>query len=180
MDRIALDMDEVIADVQPKFLDIYEEKMGRRISREEYRGKKIYDTEGAESIRDHLYDKGFFADLPVMPDSQEVVRELLEDYEIFIVTAAMEFQASLEDKYNWLQKHFPFLHWKNFVFCGDKSIIRADYMIDDHPRNLRSFEGVGLLYTASHNVDETEFIRVDNWKDIRRFFRLEREKKKNR
>lgn len=171
--RIAIDMDEVMADVQPKFRDIFAERMGRRVSAEDYRGKKIYDMEGAGHIREALHEEGFFADLPVMEDAQEVIRELQQDYEIFIVTAAMEFRASFVDKYDWLHEHFPFLPWKNFVFCGDKSIIRADYMIDDHVRNLLSFEGKGLLFTASHNLHEDRFTRVDNWREVQDFFRRE-------
>jgi len=174
--RIAVDMDEVIADVRPKFLDLYEQEFGQRLNREEYWGKKIYQVNGADRIRNYLYEKGFFADLPVMPGSQEVLRELQENYEIYITTAAMEFRASLEDKYDWMQRHFPFIHWKQFVFCGDKSVIYADYMIDDHVYNLRVFSGKGLLYTASHNIDEMEFTRVDNWEEIRTFFRGELDK----
>lgn len=175
MKRIAVDMDEVIADVSPKFLDLYEREFGVRLQKEDYWGKKIYQIGGADHIRSFLFDRGFFADLPVMPDSQEVIQELMAaDYEIFITTAAMEFRASLEDKYDWLLQHFPFIHWKNFVFCGDKSVIHADYMIDDHVFNLRTFRGKGLLYTASHNIDETEFTRVNNWAEIRAFFLAEK------
>lgn len=171
--RIAVDMDEVIADVQPKFLDIYEREFGRRLTREDYWGRKIYQVGQAGRLRDFLFEKGFFADLPVMPGSQEVLRELMDDFEIYITSAAMEFRTSLEDKFDWMQRHFPFIHWKNMVFCGDKSIILADYMIDDHPHNLHSFTGKGLLFTASHNIDETAFTRVDDWEDVRAFFKGE-------
>ncbi len=176
--RIALDMDEVIADVLPKFLDIYERELGVRLKREDYWGThKLYRTSKEVAfIRDFLFDKGFFADLPVMEDSQEVVRELQEHYDIFITTAAMEFKFSLEDKYDWLKRHFPFIHWKNFVFLGDKSILRADYMIDDNVSNLRTFQGKGLLYTAYHNTAEEAYTRVNNWKEIRAFFKQERMK----
>lgn len=163
-------MDEVIADIRPKFLDLYEQEFGWRPQREEYWGKKIYQVNGADKIRNYLFEKGFFADLPVMPGSQEVLRELMDHYEVFITTAAMEFRTSLEDKYDWMQEHFPFIHWKNIVFCGDKSVIHADYMIDDHPHNLRRFKGQGVLFTASHNIDETDFPRVDNWEEVRAFF----------
>ena len=163
-------MDEVMADIWPKFFDLYEREFGRRPEKEEYWGKKIYHLKGAAHIRNFLFDKGFFADLPVMPGSQETLRGLAENYEIFITTAAMEFRSSLEDKYDWLIRHFPFLHWKNFVFCGDKSIINADFMIDDHAKNLRTFDGHGLLFTAPHNVDETGFTRVNNWQEVKIFF----------
>lgn len=174
--RIAVDMDEVIADVEPKFLTLYEQEMGRRPVRDEYWGKKIYQVDGADHIRNFLFEKGFFADLPVMPHSQEVLRELKEHYEIYITSAAMEFRSSLEDKYDWMQRYFPFIHWKNIVFCGDKSVIRADYMIDDHAHNLETFVGKGLLYTASHNIGVTKFTRVNNWEEIRAFFYEERER----
>jgi 5'-nucleotidase len=172
--RIALDMDEVIADVRPKLLDAFEQLMGWRPSWEEYAGKKIYDLAGAAEVRNVLHTKGFFADLPVMPGSREVVRELMEDYELFIITAAMEFRFSFEDKYDWLATNFPFIPWKNIVFCGDKRIIQADYMIDDHVRNLETFGGKGLLYTASHNLAETRFRRVNDWEDVRTFFEEEK------
>ena len=172
--RIALDMDEVIAEIAPKFLDLYEQKYGVRLRRQDYWRKKIYQINGAVEIRNHLFEKGFFRDLPVMPHSQEVVRELQEYYDIFIVTAAMEFRNSFEDKYDWLQEHFPDLPWRNVVFCGDKSIIQADYMIDDHPHNLETFRGKALLFTASHNLDEHRFTRVNDWLEIRDFFQKER------
>ena len=175
MQRIAIDMDEVIADVMPKFLELYEQRFGKRLKREAYWGKKVYEIPGAGYIRKAIYEKGFFRNLPLMPGSQEGIQELMEHYEVFIVTAAMEFPNSFEDKYEWLQEYFPFIHWKNIVFCGDKSIARADYMIDDHAFNLETFSGKGLLYTSSHNVDETRFQRVNDWEEIRAFFRAERE-----
>ena len=45
MKRIALDMDEVIADVIPKFSDIFEAEFNRRPQKEEYWGGKIYDID---------------------------------------------------------------------------------------------------------------------------------------
>ena len=111
---IALDMDEVIADVTPKFLELYEEKFGRRLAPEEYQGKKIYQIEGALEIRDRLFEKGFFRDLAVIEGSQEGVQKLMEHYDVYITTAAQEFRNCLEDKYDWLEEHFPFIHWRFF------------------------------------------------------------------
>ncbi|MEZ4988278.1 MAG: 5'(3')-deoxyribonucleotidase [Saprospiraceae bacterium] len=173
---IALDMDEVVADVMPKFLDAYEQEFGIRLKRSDYWGKKVYDIPGAEHIRGVLRDKGFFRDLPLMSHCKEVVETLTASYDVFFTTAAMEFRNSLEDKYDWLLEHFPFISWKNFVFCGDKSIIRADYMIDDHVRNLLKFQGKGLLFTASHNVDEQRFTRVDDWLALKAFFEQEQQR----
>ena len=52
----------------------------------------------------------------------------------------------------WLERHFPFLPPTRFVFCGDKSILHADYLIDDMPRHFQRFAGQGVLFTAAHNA----------------------------
>ncbi|MEL6925916.1 MAG: 5'-3'-deoxyribonucleotidase, partial [Bacteroidota bacterium] len=179
MKRIAIDMDEVIADPVWKFQQLVKRDYGIEVKRSDFRGGKIYELfppEERKAVRGYLFEKGFFADLPVIPFSQEVVQKLSQRYEIFITTAASEFKYSLEDKYEWLQQHFPFISWKNFVFCGDKSIINADYMIDDHVKNLVSFDGHGLLFTASHNLDETRFTRVNDWLEVQAFFEAEEKK----
>ena len=62
---------------------------------------------------------------------------------MFIATAAMEVPTSFTAKYEWLGRHFPFISPSNVVFCGDKSILRADFLIDDNPRQLRRFVGQG-------------------------------------
>jgi 5'(3')-deoxyribonucleotidase len=177
MKRIAVDMDEVVADVLPKFLTLFEQHNGWLPKEADYHGKKLYTLPGGENLRKALYEKGFFADLPLLPGAQAGIQHLLnEGHEIFFVTAAQEFRNSLEDKYDWLLQYFPNISWKNFVFCGDKSIISADYLIDDHTFNLLTFKGKGLLFTAPHNVHETGFTRVNNWLEVLDFFEQEKQK----
>ena len=169
-------MDEVIAHPNARFSEWYERDYGKKITQEDLfrTGKKFYHYAGDEKYRKYLFEKGFFKDLPVIPDSQEVVKWLSGYYEIFIVTAAMEFRNSMEDKYDWLQKYFPFLSWKNFVFCGRKDMILTDFLIDDHVKNLETFPGTGILYNAPHNLENTAFHRVNNWKDIKLYFEKEK------
>lgn len=174
--RIALDMDEVIADVVPKFLDFFERDFGHRPRKEEWWGRKIYQLPNAAHLRSYLNEPGFFADLPVMPHSVEGVKWLCQYFEVFVVTAAMEFPNSLRDKLLWLERHFPFIGWRHVVMCGDKSIVCADYMIDDHVVNLQHFQGKGLLFTASHNIGENGFTRVNDWLEVKSFFEAEIER----
>ncbi|TDF99651.1 hypothetical protein E1757_07420 [Paenibacillus piri] len=58
----------------------------------------------------------------------------------------------------------------HFVFCGDKSIIQADYLIDDTVNRFQRFVGQGILFTAQYNIHETGYVRVHNWQDVWRFF----------
>ena len=77
---------------------------------------------------------------------------------------------SLGPKYRWLQRHFSFIPPTNYVFCGNKNILLADYLIDDLPRNLAHFHGHGLLYSAPHNMNVTGFTRVNDWQEVASFF----------
>ena len=121
-------------------------------------------------LRDFFDAEDFFEDLALMPDAQAVLKDLSARFEIFIATQAMAVPNSLGPKYRWLQRHFPFIPPSHYVFCGDKSILRADYLIDDLPKNLLRFEGQGLLYTAPHNLTATGFVRVDNWLQVAEYF----------
>ncbi|MEZ4887222.1 MAG: 5'(3')-deoxyribonucleotidase [Chitinophagales bacterium] len=172
--RIAIDMDEVMADPISRFEEWYFRDFGERISYPRLASKMFTDmipNEHRETVKRYLYTKGFFADLPIIEGSQEVVKELMDNgYEIFIATAAMQFRSSFEDKYDWLMQYFPFIPWKNIVFCGNKSIIHADYLIDDSPYQLKAFSGTGLLFDAHHNQDETGFHRVHTWQEVRAYF----------
>ncbi len=51
-------------------------------------------------------------------------------------------------------------------------MIKADYMIDDHPKNLDPFKGQKILFEAFHNLEVNKFQRVKNWKDVLDYFEL--------
>ncbi|MBC7923641.1 MAG: 5'(3')-deoxyribonucleotidase [Ferruginibacter sp.] len=171
--RIAIDMDEVMADPVSRFLEWYERDHGIALKLDQLHGKKVYQIvseEHREIVLRYPHEVNFFKDLKVMADSQEVIRRLSEKYEIFVASAAMEFQHSLFDKHVWLQTHFDFIPWKNYVFCGAKTIIHADFLIDDHAYNFQDFTGEGILFTALHNVHETGYRRVNNWREVAELF----------
>ena len=168
--RIAIDMDEVMADSLTRHLQLYNDEFGANLRKQDLQGKPLHLTvpeAHRRRIDEIALSDGFFWDLDVMPGCQEVIRQLTERYDVFIVTAAMEFPNSFLPKHAWLQEHFPFLDIRNVVYCGDKSIVDADIMIDDRIRNLEQFEGMRILFSAPHNMNEKRFLRVNNWKEVR-------------
>ena len=174
MKRIAIDMDEVIADTLEKFLSVCNTKVGLSLSKSDLTGKNLWDVIGKEhfpTLKGFVSEQDFFADLEVMPDSQEVIQKLMEGYEVFISSAAMEVPTSFAAKFDWLKLHFGFIPATNFVFCGDKSILNADYLIDDNARHFERFRGKGILYSAPHNLLVEGYQRVKNWKEVEEVFR---------
>ncbi|HEY3703516.1 MAG TPA: 5'-3'-deoxyribonucleotidase [Terracidiphilus sp.] len=173
MRRICVDMDEVMADTLSEHLRRYNEAFDEAITPDDLFGKSLWECapeDRRQQLRDFLDAEDFFEDLPLMPGAQDVLRQLSERFEIYIATQAMTVPNSLGPKYRWLQRHFPFIPPANYVFCGNKSILLADYLIDDLPRNLQRFQGTGLLYTAPHNLNTTEYARVNDWNEVAAYF----------
>ncbi len=173
MKRIAIDMDEVIVDTAPVHLAAYNQLFSSDLRLADLRGRSIYEAISSDqeaATRDILHEHDFFQNLPEMFGAVDTVRSLSESYEIFIATAAMEFPNSFPAKFRWLQSHLPFIPPSHIVFCGDKSIIQADFLIDDSPRHFTHFCGQGILYTAPHNYGATGYPRVDSWDEVRQRF----------
>jgi 5'-nucleotidase len=173
MHRICVDMDEVIADTLAEHLRRYNLHYDEAVTAADLTGKNLWEIaprDRQQQLRAFFDAEDFFEDLPLMPDAQPVLAALCSRYEIFVATQAMIFPNSLGPKYRWLQRHFPFIPASNYVFCGDKSILRADYLIDDIPRNLLAFAGAGLLFSAPHNQTVTGFTRVHNWLEVADYF----------
>jgi 5'(3')-deoxyribonucleotidase/uncharacterized protein with PQ loop repeat len=175
--RVAVDMDEVMADALSEHIRRYNASFGARVEPGDLSGRHLSQWIPADH-RDPLeamLDASFFANLAVLDDCEDVLRELTVRHDVYIVTAAMDVPISFDAKFRWLARHFPFIPPNNIVFCGDKGIIDADYLIDDQPRHFERFKGHPLLFSAPHNAGDTRFPRVDSWTEVRAFFaRLDR------
>ncbi len=171
--RIALDMDDVFADASGALIDKYNDNHGTHFTLEQMKGggfDTFFDTDQTEEIRSYLYEPGFFRNLKVIKDASEVLPLLVQKHDVFVVSAAQQFPYSLTEKSEWLDEYFPMISWHNRVFCGDKHIISADVLIDDHAYNLDTFRGETYLFTCFHNKHLTKYSRIDDWEKIRTIF----------
>ncbi len=169
MKRIVTDMDDVIADTLAKYIRVCNAELGLSVCKADLGPKDLWDLVGRENfprIKTLVEHVDFFGDLEVMPDSQDVLRKLTERYEVFISSSAMEVPSSFTAKYRWVAKNFPFIPPSHLVFCGDKSILNADYLVDDRERHFQNFRGEGLLFTAPHNLHVQGYRRVNGWRDV--------------
>ena len=165
-----------MADALGEHLRRHNATYGASVTPAHVRGRHLEDCvpPAHRAAAEAMLDASFFEDLAVLPDCQAVARELAERYDVFIVTAAMDVPCSFDAKYRWLRRHFPFIPPSHIVFCGDKTIVDADYLIDDRPRHFARFKGEPLLFSAPHNAAETRYARVASWKEVRdHFARLE-------
>lgn len=170
---IAVDMDEVIADALGEHLIRYNRDHEANVTVHDLQGHWLWDyvpRDHQEALYDYLCSEDFFEVLQVMPDAQRVLERLQSHYDIYIASAAMEVPSSFNAKFRWLEKHFPFIPSSHIVFCGNKGILRADFLIDDNPRQLRAFQGQGILFASPANAFVTGYPRVENWQQVEKLF----------
>jgi 5'(3')-deoxyribonucleotidase/uncharacterized protein with PQ loop repeat len=167
--RIAVDMDEVIADSFSKHLRHYNQQTGSNLTAEMVTQnglRPLIGDEHKETFNRVPFADGFFADLEVIEGSRSALEQLSQHHDVFITSAAMDVPTSFDAKYKWMEKHFPFIPPARIVFCGDKHIINADVLIDDRSRHFKKFRGIGILFTAPHNAKEAAPLRANNWNEV--------------
>lgn len=174
---VAIDMDEVMADTVAAHISRYNQEFGEELSKADLQGKwlwQVVPSDRHDRLSAFLDEPDFFGDLPLMPEAVRVIERLCGSHDVFIASAAMEVPHSFNAKYRWLKRHFPFLSQSNYVFCGTKSILAADFLIDDNPRQLRAFKGQGLLFSSPHNehvdANANGWTRVGDWPAVERLF----------
>lgn len=173
MKRIAIDMDEVLADAVAEHLSRYNRHFNESLTKADLEGRWLWDivqSDRHQALEDMLRTDDFFADLDVFPDAPRVLRRLADHYELFIASAAMEVPTSFTAKFRWIERHFPFIAPSHIVFCGDKGVLSTDFLIDDNPRQLRHFRGEGIIFSSPTNRHITGYRRVENWLHVEKLF----------
>lgn len=171
--RIFIDMDGVIANIIDKWILYYNDMYQDNLKLEDIKSwdlTKAVKPEAQATCNAIFKIPGFYKDLDVIGNSQQVVKKLMKlDYEIFILTDPFS-KFSLECKWEWLQEHFPFINTRHYIFTGNKSIAGDGFLIDDGIHNLDVFEGYGLLFYSPYNKDISNYNYVNNWNEILAFF----------
>ena len=163
-------MDQVLANFVDKAVSASNAHFG-----EELTAYEIFYGEHSDEKRQKFWqiinEPDFFRDLAILDeDAHDVLKELSETHDIYIATAAMDVPGSFAAKYDWLREHFPFLNPQFFIFCGNKKVVNAHYLIDDNVQQLRNFTGQGILFDQPSNAGNEEFPRVHGWKEVRQYF----------
>jgi 5'(3')-deoxyribonucleotidase len=164
-----VDMDEVMADTYGHFLELYNAEFNTELRLDEISHGEAWQNvplDHQQRVKQYHWEKGFFRDLKPIKDSQEILARLNEQYQVYVATAAMQFPNSLREKSDWLDEHFPFIHWRNRILCGDKSILRGDILVDDRSYNLENFSGRSIMFASPHNNGSNGFEKVYNWEEL--------------
>ena len=164
--KILVDMDGVLANVYLPLIEGQYTNKGMIKVIDDLNG--IEEYKAFPDLKKIVSSNNFFYHAPLMEDAIEGLKYLNDKYDLLIVSAATEFPGCINDKQMWLQKYFPFISYKQMIFCGKKDSVMGDIMIDDHPKNLDYFKGHRILFTQPHNINlkNESYSRFVNWKEV--------------
>ncbi|MEN1985898.1 MULTISPECIES: 5' nucleotidase, NT5C type [Paenibacillus] len=171
---IAVDMDDTICHLVKRAIHYNNLQFPTHPLR--YEDMVTWDTthlRHPDSTHDIFYGRpGLFEELELYDDYVvEEMQKLNEAYDVIIVTAADP--ATVVEKWNWLQRHMPFITAEQFITCKRKNLLGFDLLIDDGPHNLLPALAEGkkvLCIPHPWNVREREqhaFPLMKTWKDAK-------------
>lgn len=176
---IMLDMDDVItinglSNLIEKFLG---EKLKETGNNTYYRQDLLGDKKAdffKFFITQNLYDN-----VDIVDNCKEVLEDICKYYDVYVTTDYIWRDVpdyagdNMRNKFNFLNKNFPFLDRRKYVFTGSKDIVKCDIRIDDRIENLIGDNSEKYLFTAYHNktiskdeLDKLGIIRVNSWIEL--------------
>jgi 5'(3')-deoxyribonucleotidase len=164
---IAADSDGCLADLVHKMLQICNQEHGTAFTHEDITdfNFKTCIPQYADYFFSLFERPGFFRDLPLLPDAQAVIRQLIADgHFVEIATAPPSTKRNgvkiispeaAFDKVLWFADHFPEIE-NRVTLTTCKHLLKVDLLIDDHHTNIERFcahhpEGLGFLVNQPWN-----------------------------
>ena len=185
--KIAIDIDEVLGGFMPNFIKFYNDKYKTNLIMNELPSYYLYNFLNVtkEDIIQRVYDfhkTDYFKNIEPIKDSQESVKKLKENNELFIITSRQN-DVIKETEY-WINENFPNIFSKiyftnNLSKNGESKtkkeicdLIGADVLIEDsfeYCLECISSNRKIFLLDYSWNRDcnlPKEITRVYSWKEI--------------
>ena len=180
MKRLMIDMDNCITDAY--FMETVNDFLHTDYKMKDqtmFHLQKLVPEDQRQDYWKYMLEHTFYGDCPLLENAYEVLKELNEKYELYIVTTYYYKDSNpdisgkvLKDKYEYLQNKLPFISPKQYIFIDDKTLIHWDIAIDDRTNNLKSADQK-ILMNAWHNqeftkeqLEEQGIVRVSGWSEI--------------
>lgn len=175
--RILIDMDGVIADYDQEFLQRWRRRHADKFyvpleDRTTFYVKDEYPEELKPLVAEILLESGFFRDMLPIPGAQEALEEMQEmGFEVFICSSPLStYRNCVLEKYEWVEKYLGPDWVRQLILTKDKTIIKADFLIDDRPLITGAQEPPEwehILYDRPYNRGANRRrLTWDTWRDI--------------
>jgi len=183
--KIAIDLDDVLANSLDSFMEFYNKNYGGELKREDFTAFTLNEIMGTpveeeRNILEDYDDRGYYENIEPTSGAKEAVLELGKKNELVIVTSRP--QKKEEQTRRWLKKHMPEFSEVYFIrreYGGESKTkgevckeLGVEVLIEDNLGYAKSCvsEGVKVLlfdypWNQEKNLPEN-MIRVKSWEEI--------------
>lgn len=172
---VCCDVDNVVNNLIEHTLEFYNQKHESNYQFEDvttYQLNLCLPNDVADEMQEMFLDKKLWDGLTPIEGAINGIKELVScGYDVYFVTSTNP--INFPWKVKWLQKFFPFVHSNNIVCIQDKSLLKADVMIEDCYQNLidSKLSGHVLLdYPWNQAFVDKDYVysiyRANNWSQI--------------
>jgi 5'(3')-deoxyribonucleotidase len=170
---ILSDVDGVLEQLVPPWVSALNEKYHRDVKVDDivdWDITKFFPGLSKTQVFSPIHTKKFWDELKPREDALEYVKKFVENGDrVVLVTSAHP--DTIAYKWQWINRYFPFISFKDIVIASNKQLIMGDFLIDDAIHNLEGGKYIGLLFSANHNKSinvnlYSDITRVDNWKQV--------------
>ena len=172
---VAVDVDGVTADLYTELFRMYNEDFNDnktyQTAMREYESETWDLKPECKDIEAYFDRANLYDNVLPMPGALEGIKYLREEGYRVVFNSSCFINRS-DDKLRWLFEH-GFLKpakrlVRDWIVVPDKSLIHANIMIDDRPKNIYKFNGVGIIFDQPYNKRAIAEARLRGWTDIER------------
>jgi 5'-nucleotidase len=175
--RILVDMDGVVTDFDGEFLKRWRERYPDKIyipmeERRTFFVKDSYPEELKSLVVEILLEPTFFRDMMPMDGAKDALFEMDKmGFEVFICTSPLSiYKNCVLEKYEWVEKVLGPNWVKRIILTKDKTLVKADYLIDDKPEvvgveDTPSWEHIVYDRPYNREVNKRRLTWI-NWRDV--------------
>jgi 5'-nucleotidase len=164
---VALDMDEVVADLLSEWLRRYNRDYNDTLTLNDIQGWDLTNqTKAGKNFYNYLEQDDLYEDVRPIAGALHTVDAIrAAGHRVIFATSCVRW--TVESKFDWLRREGFLPHandslaMKDFYPVRDKSLIRAHVLFDDGLHNVEPFPGMAVLVEHPHNRnDKTSRYRV--------------------
>ena len=170
---VCVDIDNVCNNLTECVLAIYNSRTGKNIKMSDlttYDFHACLPKEDADGLVALFSEKELWDSLTPIKDSQWGLQTLIhQGHRVYLATATAV--INLGWKTEWVKKYYPFFDTNNIIRIMDKSLLKADVLVDDCMEQLTKSicERIVLDYQWNRDANKDfayDILRVNDWKGI--------------